>query len=135
MERKIIEIDLSSKTVKDLPMPEEYQHLGGRGLTSSILSAELDPLCHPLSSANTFVIAPGYLAGIIMSSCNRLSVGAKSPLTGGIKESNSGYRDRCFLPRHGGLSLQQGHPFLRHGSPRGNEAGAGDSSPGLCGRL
>ena len=90
MERRIIEIDLSAKTVKESPLPENYRHLGGRGLTSSILSEELDPLSHPLSAANTFVIAPGLLAGTALSSCNRLSVGAKSPLTGGIKESNSG---------------------------------------------
>jgi aldehyde:ferredoxin oxidoreductase len=36
------------------------------------------------------VIAPGSLAGRGISSAGRLSIGAKSPLTGGIKESNAG---------------------------------------------
>lgn len=90
MDRKIIEIDLSSGKTEIGPLPEEYVRLGGRGLTSTFVSREVDPRCHPLEAGNSLVIAPGYLAGTALSSCNRLSVGAKSPLTGGIKESNSG---------------------------------------------
>jgi aldehyde:ferredoxin oxidoreductase len=90
MERTLIEIDLSTRNVEMSPMPDEYIRLGGRGLSSKIISSKVDPACHPLGDGNLFVIAPGYLAGTSLSSCNRLSVGAKSPLTGGIKESNSG---------------------------------------------
>ena len=50
----------------------------------------MPPNCHPLSEQNILVVAPGLLAGTALSSANRLSAGAKSPLTGGIKESNSG---------------------------------------------
>lgn len=53
------------------------------------LSASASRL-HPLGPRNVLVFACGPLAGTLASSVNRLSVGAKSPLTGGIKESNAG---------------------------------------------
>ncbi|EGW36061.1 aldehyde ferredoxin oxidoreductase, domains 2 & 3 family protein [Desulfosporosinus sp. OT] len=64
--------------------------LGGRGLTSVIVAKEVDPTCHPLGNKNKLVFAPGLLTGTMAANAGRLSVGAKSPLTGGIKESNSG---------------------------------------------
>jgi len=64
--------------------------LGGRALTSKIVHAEVPHCCHPLGKHNKLVFAVGPLAGTLVSSANRLSVGAKSPLTGGIKESNAG---------------------------------------------
>jgi aldehyde:ferredoxin oxidoreductase len=48
------------------------------------------PLCHPLGGENKLVIAPGLLTGTTGVNSGRLSVGCKSPLTGGIKESNAG---------------------------------------------
>lgn len=90
MEKRIIEIDLDTTTVHEISVPRKYGHLGGRGLTSTIIWEETDPLCHPLSPENLIVFAPGLLAGSALSSSNRLSAGAKSPLTGTIKESNSG---------------------------------------------
>jgi aldehyde:ferredoxin oxidoreductase len=48
------------------------------------------PLCHPLGPENKLVIAPGLLSGTTAPCSGRLPVGAKSPLTGGIKESNAG---------------------------------------------
>ncbi len=64
--------------------------LGGRALTSKILAEEVDPLCHPLGEKNKLVIATGYMAGIPFTCSGRLSIGCKSPLTRGIKESNVG---------------------------------------------
>ncbi len=90
MERKMVEIDISAKKVQEIPLSKRIQNLGGRGMTSTLVSEEVDPLCHPLGDKNMLVLAPGYIAGTALSSCNRLSVGAKSPLTGGIKESNCG---------------------------------------------
>ncbi len=90
MKKKIIEIDLTEKHIASLYAPDEFKMLGGRGLTSTIISREVKPSCHPLSADNMMVIAPGLLAGTVLSSSNRLSAGAKSPLTGGIKESNAG---------------------------------------------
>jgi aldehyde:ferredoxin oxidoreductase len=68
----------------------EYAPLGGRALTSTIVAREVPPLCNPLDSDNKLVVAAGLLAGTTCPNAGRLSVGAKSPLTGGIKESNVG---------------------------------------------
>ncbi len=64
--------------------------LGGRLLTAEILTRETDPGCDPLGPDNPLVLATGPLAGWGISDAGRLSIGAKSPLTGGIKESNAG---------------------------------------------
>ena len=44
----------------------------------------------PLSPDNPLIFSAGPFAGTNFSNANRLSVGCKSPLTGGIKEANSG---------------------------------------------
>jgi aldehyde:ferredoxin oxidoreductase len=67
-----------------------YAGLGGRALTSAIVSKEVPPTCHPLSEDNKLVIAPGLLSGSAAAMSGRISVGCKSPLTGGIKEANAG---------------------------------------------
>ena len=67
-----------------------YYGLGGRALTSTVLLKEVPPTCHPLGKENKLVIAPGLLSGSPAVNSGRLSVGCKSPLTGGIKESSAG---------------------------------------------
>ena len=79
----------------------EYAGLGGRAMTSSVISKEVPPLCHPLSEDNKLVIAPGLLSGTSASQSGRISVGCKSPLTGTIKESNSGGQPSQVLARLG----------------------------------
>jgi aldehyde:ferredoxin oxidoreductase len=79
----------------------EYAGLGGRALTSTMISKEVPPLCHALGAENKLVIAPGLLSGTIGAMSGRLSVGTKSPLTGGIKESNSGGQAAQVLARLG----------------------------------
>ncbi len=79
----------------------DYAGLGGRALTSSVISKEVPPLCHPLSEDNKLVIAPGLLSGTAAAQSGRISVGCKSPLTGGIKESNSGGQASQVLARLG----------------------------------
>ena len=64
--------------------------LGGRTLSSRLVSREVPPACDPFGKRNRLFFCTGVLAGTILSSSGRLSVGAKSPLTGGIKESNAG---------------------------------------------
>ncbi len=75
--------------------------MGGRALTSTLVAKEVPPLCHPLGAENKLVIAPGILSGTIAAMSGRLSVGAKSPLTGGIKEANSGGQAAQVLARLG----------------------------------
>lgn len=81
--------------------PGDYEGLGGRGMTSMIISKEVPPLCHPLGAENKLVIAPGLLSGSAAAQSGRISVGCKSPLTGGIKEANSGGQAAQVLARLG----------------------------------
>ena len=87
---KILRINTREKTYVFEEPSEELSGLGGRALTSKLILNEVPGNCHPLSSANKLVFAPGLLAGTAAANSGRLSAGAKSPLTGGIKESNSG---------------------------------------------
>ena len=45
---KICRINMSSKSITFEDVKPEYKLLGGRGLTSKIISEEVDPNCHPL---------------------------------------------------------------------------------------
>ena len=83
-------VDMAQLAVRAEKIGEPYAGLGGRALTSTIVATEVPPLCHPLSGSNKLVLAPGLLSGTTAPCSGRLSVGAKSPLTGGIKESNAG---------------------------------------------
>jgi len=78
-----------------------YAGFGGRAMTSAIVSKEVPAMCHPLSDENKVVIAPGLLAGSAAAQSGRISVGCKSPLTGTIKESNSGGQASHYLGRLG----------------------------------
>ncbi|NLW82144.1 MAG: aldehyde ferredoxin oxidoreductase, partial [Desulfovibrionales bacterium] len=75
--------------------------LGGRALTSRVVNKEVPADCHPLSADNKLVIAGGVLAPTNAANSGRVSVGSKSPLTGGIKESNSGGQFAHTLPKLG----------------------------------
>lgn len=87
----IYRINMSDQTVRAEPAEGTLlEGLGGRALTSTIVATEVPPQCHPLSAENKLVIAPGFLTGSGAPCAGRLSVGAKSPLTGTIKESNAG---------------------------------------------
>ncbi|UMZ74193.1 aldehyde ferredoxin oxidoreductase family protein [Natranaerofaba carboxydovora] len=87
---KIYRVNLNTEEVKTEEVPESYAPLGGRALTSQVISDEVDPGAHPLGENNKLVFAPGLLSGTRAPSSGRLSVGSISPLTGGIKESNAG---------------------------------------------
>ncbi|MGE4544776.1 MAG: aldehyde ferredoxin oxidoreductase C-terminal domain-containing protein [Pedobacter sp.] len=90
METKILRINMTSLTSTIEPVPDNWAYLGGRGLTSTIISEEVPPTCDPLGKNNKLVFAPGLLSGTAAANCGRLSAGFKSPLTGGIKESSAG---------------------------------------------
>ena len=90
MAEKIFRINMSDLTTSIEDIPEGWAGHGGRGLTSTIVAAEVEPTCHPLGPNNKLVIAPGLLSGTIAANSGRISIGAKSPLTNTIKESNAG---------------------------------------------
>jgi len=87
---KIIRINMTKMKISTESVRVKYKKLGGRGLTSRILFEEIDPLCDPLGPENKIILAPGLFSGSYAPCSSRLSIGAKSPLTGGIKESNVG---------------------------------------------
>jgi aldehyde:ferredoxin oxidoreductase len=91
MARKILRINMETLTATFEDMPEKWSRWGGRALTSAITCDEVDPVAHPLGPSNKLIIAPGWVTGSPAApSSGRTSFGGKSPLTGGIKESNSG---------------------------------------------
>ena len=100
---KILRINMGADggpAIKTEPVGD-YAGSGGRGLTSAIVSKEVPPLCHPLGEDNKLVIAPGLLSGSTAAMSGRISVGCKSPLTGGIKEANAGGQPSQMLGRLG----------------------------------
>jgi aldehyde:ferredoxin oxidoreductase len=86
----VMTVDLSSGTVTREPLADGQEMVGGRALTSHIVATEVDPLIDALDPGNVLVYATGVLAGTKFPNGGRLSVGAKSPLTGTIKEANAG---------------------------------------------
>lgn len=98
---KILRIAMGPKpTLTEEPIGA-YAGLGGRALTSKLVAAEVPADCHPLGVENKLVIAPGLLSGSAAAISGRISVGCKSPLTGGIKEANAGGQAAQTLARLG----------------------------------
>src|SRR5512139_1459907 len=108
-------VNVREQTLKQEPVPDAWKRLGGRGLLARILLDEVDATCDPLGPDNKLIFAPGLLVGHMLSSTDRISVGGKSPLTGGIKESNAGGRTGLHMTR---LGI---HALIIEGQPAGSE--------------
>jgi len=89
---QIWRVNVRERSLKHELVPDSWKRLGGRGLLTRILLDEVDAKCDPLGAGNKLIFAPGLLVGHMLSSTDRISVGGKSPLTGGIKEANAGGR-------------------------------------------
>lgn len=98
---KIIRIDMANKDIQTDRLPTQYAEWGGRALTSMMINREVNPKCNPLGPENKLIIAPGIFSGTSFVNTSRVSIGAKSPLTGGIKESNAGGTIGTVLGRMG----------------------------------
>src|SRR5512136_1965612 len=90
MGEKIIRVNMTTLTTAVEAVPAEWAALGGRALTSTVVAKEVPPMCAPLGKYNKLVFSPGLLTATAAANSGRLSAGFKSPLTGGIKESNAG---------------------------------------------
>lgn len=101
----LLRINMKTREVRKEGVPPEYERLGGRGLTDKILLTEVPATCHPLGSENKLIFAAGLLVNTGFPNCARISAGAKSPLTKGIKESNSGGRFAHELGNLGFLAI------------------------------
>ncbi|NTW72303.1 MAG: aldehyde ferredoxin oxidoreductase [Eubacteriaceae bacterium] len=102
---KTIRIDSKDGSAKSEAYTSAYQGLGGRSLIAQFLTDEVDASCDPLGSEAKIIFCTGMFAGSGLACTNRLSVGAKSPLTGGIKESNVGGNAATAFASHGIRSL------------------------------
>ncbi|MFX0071088.1 MAG: aldehyde ferredoxin oxidoreductase C-terminal domain-containing protein [Candidatus Hermodarchaeota archaeon] len=96
-----INVETESLEYEEITPNSKYFLLGARGLSSQIIHDEVPPLCDPLSNQNKLIIASGLLTGSPFPNSGRTSIGAKSPLTNGIKEANVGGRPSMMLASHG----------------------------------
>jgi aldehyde:ferredoxin oxidoreductase len=101
MAEKIYRVNMTTLTASSEEVPGKWKGLGGRGLTSTFVAQEVKPTCDPLGKYNKLIFATGLLTGTAAPNSGRLSAGAKSPLTGTIKESNAGGTAAQFLARLG----------------------------------
>jgi aldehyde:ferredoxin oxidoreductase len=98
---KILRVNMTELSTSSEEISSDYQGLGGRGLTSAIINKEVDPIlfshrsqqqtgfCARASGRNQLRQLGAYLRGW------------KKPLTGGIKEANSGGQAGGYLSKLG----------------------------------
>ncbi len=98
---KILRVNMKTKTTLFEELPKKWLFTGGAGLIGKIMNQEVPPNCDPLGPQNKLIITGGPLAGTMAPQLGRVSVGAKSPLTLGIKEANSGGPGAQHLDRLG----------------------------------
>lgn len=82
-------------------LSQEWKYLGGSALIAKVMNKEVPPTADPLGAENHLIVAAGPLAGTKAPQLGRISIGAKSPLTMGIKEANSGGPAAQILDRLG----------------------------------
>lgn len=114
---KIVRINVENNEIQfeEITPNSKFYLWGARGLSSLIIHDEVLPLCNPFGKENKLIIANGLLAGSPFPCSARTSVGAKSPLTNGIKEANLGGRPAMMLARHGirAIILEDISPTLK----------------------
>ncbi|RZW24692.1 MAG: hypothetical protein EX260_03660, partial [Desulfobulbaceae bacterium] len=86
---KILRVDLSSRELSvDTPSKGFYRtYMGGSALNLYYLLKEMDATVDALSPENILAFSVGTLTGARVSGQSRLTITAKSPLTGAIGDS------------------------------------------------
>ena len=89
---KILRINLTDKSAKteDLPVDMAQQFMGGAGFGIKYLFDEVPAKADALGPENKLIFASGPLSGTNVPSTSRMSVTAKSPLTGAVGMGLSG---------------------------------------------
>jgi len=87
---RILDVDTRSGIAEYRSCTEEETGRGGRAFIVHHLLDNVDPACDPLGPQNRLIVAQGLLGDTTLTTSGRLSIGAKSPLTGGVKEANVG---------------------------------------------
>ena len=88
--RKYLHINLADRSVRTEELHGEAIIRAGRNYIARTLLKLGVATVDPLAPENPLIFSAGPFAGTNFSNANRLSVGCKSPLTGGIKEANAG---------------------------------------------
>ena len=111
-----LRINMSDFTIVKEEFGDLYMGLGGRGLIAKLLTEEVDPKCDPLGEKNKLIFCTGIFAGLGLTCANRLSVGGKSPLTNGVKESNVGGTTGTYMANLGiRMIIIEGKPENQNG--------------------
>jgi len=88
--REYLHIQLADQKVERQTFTGEQIARSGRYFIARELVACGAAKVEPLSGDNPLIFSVGPFAGTNFSNANRVSVGCRSPLTGGIKEANAG---------------------------------------------
>jgi aldehyde:ferredoxin oxidoreductase len=88
--RKYLNINLNDQSIETEELSGAACLRVGRHFIAKTLLDLGVAKCDPLSPDNPLIFSAGPLAGANFSNANRISVGCKSPLTGGVKEANAG---------------------------------------------
>ena len=88
--RKFHSINLADRSITTEERDGEDVIRAGRYLIAKTMLERNLATVDPLSPENPLIFSAGPFAGTNFSNANRISVGCKSPMTGGIKESNGG---------------------------------------------
>lgn len=90
--QKLLDINLSTKKIRDYIIPEEYlrYYMGGKGLGARILWDRLKPGVDPLGPENVMVILTGPITGHNVMGQSRYVVMTRSPLSKFVAESYGG---------------------------------------------
>jgi len=86
----IVRLNTRNGTILKQEATQEEMRWGGRLLISKFLLREVPPTADPLGRFNKFIIAPGLLGDTLVTTTGKFSIGGKSPLTHGVKESDVG---------------------------------------------
>ncbi|MAF49823.1 MAG: aldehyde ferredoxin oxidoreductase C-terminal domain-containing protein [Rhodospirillales bacterium] len=136
--RTHLHIDLNTRSIERQEKDGEDVIRAGRYLIAKTLLDRGIATVDPLSPENPLIFSAGPFAGTNFSNANRISVGCKSPLTGGIKEANSGgtfafalgQLELCGLtldgaseewvviriPKDGDITFEDASPYLGKGT-------------------
>jgi len=91
-EAKVLEVDLSNKSVNQKTIPAETYRLypGGSALGLYLLLQDMPAGVDSLSAENMLIFSVSPLTGLPVSGLSRMTVTTKSPLTGAIGDSQAG---------------------------------------------
>lgn len=86
----IMRVNVRTRAITMEEASDEERRWGGRSFIAHTLLREVPPNCDPLGRKNKLIFASGLLADTNLTTTGKISIGGKSPLTGGVKEANTG---------------------------------------------